>query len=190
MSAALISVAVLGALLLAAIAVIVVLLIRMQRNARSHDERVKKIRAAALRQSRGVQLGLISEQVAALLPGFRYNPKDVQWIGGSVDAVVWNGLEGGGEVEIVFLDVKTGRSRLTERQRRIREAIAWRRVAFDEYRPPEMTPVIEAAALELPDVSGLADEDMIDLAEQEVVGLAAADRADIDAKAPETTETG
>ena len=79
----------------------------------------------------------ISEQLAPLLPGFRYNPKDVQWIGGdgAVDAIVWNGLEAGGDVEIVFLDVKTGpRARLTGNQRRIREAIVWKRIAFDVYR--------------------------------------------------------
>ena len=96
----------------------------------------------------------ISEQLAPLLPGFRYNPKDVQWIGGggAVDAVVWNGLEAGGDVEIVFLDVKTGpHARLTRNQRRIREAIVWKRIAFDEYRPPEMPPLTEALPPELPD---------------------------------------
>jgi predicted Holliday junction resolvase-like endonuclease len=72
------------------------------------------------------------------MPGFRYNPKDVQWIGGgAVDAVVWNGLEAGGDVESVFLDVKVGRyARFTENQRRIREAIMWKRIAFDDYRRP------------------------------------------------------
>ena len=61
----------------------------------------------------------ISEQLAPLLPGFRYNPKDAQWIGGggAVDAIVWNGLEAGGEVEVVFLDVKVGRQvRFTDKQ--------------------------------------------------------------------------
>ena len=45
-----------------------------------------------------------------LFPGFRYNHQDVQWVGGhgAIDAIVWNGLEAGGDVEIVFLDVKTG----------------------------------------------------------------------------------
>jgi hypothetical protein len=82
----------------------------------------------------------------------------------------------------VFLDVKTGRSRLTDRQRRIRDAITWRRVAFDEYRPPEMPPVIEAAPLELPDLIDLADEDAADLDCEDV--------AVADAEAPEATETG
>lgn len=90
-------------------------------------------------------------------------PKDVQWIGGgAVDAIVWNGLEAGGEVEIVFLDVKVGRHvHLTDNQRRIREAIRWKKVAFDEYRPPETLPLTMAAPLsddlDMPD---LPDEDV------------------------------
>jgi hypothetical protein len=95
MSAVLIAVA-LGAALVVAIVVIVVLLIRMQRLSQAHAERLKKIRAAAVRQSRSVHLGSISEQLAPLLPSFRYNPKDVQWIGGTVDAVAveWPGRRG------------------------------------------------------------------------------------------------
>lgn len=87
-------------------------------------------------------------------------PKDVQWIGGggAVDAIVWNGLEAGGDVEIVFLPVKAGpRARLTSNQRRIREAIAWKRIAFEEYRPPE-TPLL-INALPSDDADELLPED-------------------------------
>ena len=53
---------------------------------------------------------------------------------GAVDAVVWNGLERGEMSRSSFLDVKTGpHARLTSNQRRIREAIMWRRIAFDVY---------------------------------------------------------
>lgn len=65
---------------------------------------------------------------------------------------LWNGLEAGGEVEIVFLDVKTGsHARLTSNQRRIREAIVWKRIALEEYRPPETPLLIEALPTELSD---------------------------------------
>jgi predicted Holliday junction resolvase-like endonuclease len=145
------------ALLVLAIVAIVILSVRMRRLAHQVAEfpgREEEIRADARRRSRTSHMASISEQLAPLLPGFRYNPKDVQWIGGggAVDAVVWNGLEAGGDVEVVFLDVKVGRkARFTDNQRRIRDAIMWKRVAFDEYRPPETSPLIEAAPLELPD---------------------------------------
>jgi hypothetical protein len=140
----------LGALLAAAILAIVILLVKVGRLARQVVEfprREAEIRSDARRRSRIVHMASISEQLAPLLPGFRYNPKDVQWIGGggAVDAIVWNGLEAGGDVEIVFLDVKAGaRAHLTSNQRRIREAIMWKRIAFDEYRPPAPPLLIEA----------------------------------------------
>ena len=148
---------VLGVLLAAAILAIVILLAkvgRLGRQVAEFHQREKGIRSDARRRSRTVHMASISEQLAPLLPGFRYNPKDVQWIGGrgAVDAVVWNGLEAGGDVEIVFLDVKTGpHARLTPNQRRIREAIMWKRIAFDEYRPPQTPLLAEALSSELSD---------------------------------------
>lgn len=40
---------------------------------------------------------------------------------------------------------------MTSNQRRIREAIAWRRIAFDEFRPPEPPLLMEALPPEMPD---------------------------------------
>lgn len=174
---------VLVALLVLAIAAIVILWVRMRRLARQVAEfpgREAAIREDTKKRSRTSHLASISEQLAPLLPGFRYNPKDVQWIGGggAVDAIIWHGLEAGGEVEVVFLDVKVGRrAGFTDNQRRIRDAIMWKRVAFDEYRPPETSPLIQAAVLELPD-----DADVTSLADQE---------ADlVSSEAPGVTETG
>jgi hypothetical protein len=148
---------VLGVLLAAAVLAIVILLARVGRLGRQVAEfsrREREIRFDARKRSRTTQMASIIEQLAPLLPGFRYNPKDVQWIGGhgAVDAIVWNGLEAGGDVEIVFLDVKAGpRAGLTRHQRSIRDAIAWKRVAFDVYRPPETLKLVEALFSELPD---------------------------------------
>src|SRR5215471_16109005 len=93
---------VLGVLLAAAILAIVILLAKVRRLGRQVAEfhqREKDIRSDARKRSRTVHMASISEQLAPLLPGFRYNPKDVQWIGGggAVDAVVWIGLEAGGD---------------------------------------------------------------------------------------------
>lgn len=148
---------VLGALLLAASLAVVVLLgkvERLRRQVADFPEREAEIRSDARKQSRTLQMASIPEQLAPLLPGFRYHPKDVQWIGGGgpVDAIVWNGLEAGGDIEIVFMDVRMGsNTRLTVNQRRIREAIAWRRIAFEEFRPPEPPVLIEALPPEMPD---------------------------------------
>lgn len=148
---------VLGGLLAVAILTVMILLgkvERLRRKIADFPNREAEIRSDARKQSRTLQMASIPEQLAALLPGFRYNPKDVQWIGGggAVDAIVWNGLYTGGDIEIVFLDVKMGtHARMTSNQRRIREAIAWRRIAFDEFRPPEPPLLMEALPPEMPD---------------------------------------
>src|SRR5262249_21383535 len=87
---------VLGALLPAGIPATVILLAKVGRLAWQVAEfprREAEIRSDARKRSRVVHMASISEQLAPLLPGFRYNPKDVQWIGGggAVDAIVWNG---------------------------------------------------------------------------------------------------
>ena len=148
---------VLGVLLAVAILSVAVLLVkvgRLGRQVAEFSQREREIRSDARKRSRTLHMASIIEQLAPLLPGFRYNPKDVQWIGGhgAVDAIVWNGLEAGGDVEIVFLDVEAGpRAGLTGHQRRIRDAIAWKRIAFDVYRPPETPLLTEALLSELPD---------------------------------------
>jgi hypothetical protein len=93
-----------GILLAAALLAVAVLLARVGRLSRQVAEfsrREREIRSDARKRSRTLHMASIMEQLAPLLPGFRYNPKDVQWIGGhgAVDAIVWNGLEAGGDVE-------------------------------------------------------------------------------------------
>jgi predicted Holliday junction resolvase-like endonuclease len=100
--------------------------------------------------SRAVNMGKIGEQFAPLLPSFPYDFKDVQWVGGKVDAIVWRGLEalksGTGsadDVEVVLLEVKTGKyARVDDDQRVIRDAACAGRVRFDVF---HLRPELEAA---------------------------------------------
>jgi len=83
----------------------------------------------ALRRSRAVLTGRISEQMAPVHPAFAYDPADARFIGSPIDFVIFDGLA---EVRagrrttlrsIVLLDVKTGRSSLTTVQRRVRDCV-------------------------------------------------------------------
>jgi hypothetical protein len=104
-------------------------------------EQAKERTRRAVTGSRSALVGKISEQIAPLIPGFGYNPRDVQWVGGAVDAVVWDGLEAGNSaVTVVFLEVKTGNARLTGSQKKIREAIQAGRIRFDTYTCPAPSP--------------------------------------------------
>lgn len=86
----------------------------------------------ALRHSGAVVKGQAAEQLAPL--NFDYLPSDARFLGSPVDYVVFDGLSDGDEVEVVFLEVKTGGSRLSSRERRIREAVEQGRVRWEELR--------------------------------------------------------
>jgi predicted Holliday junction resolvase-like endonuclease len=59
-----------------------------------------------LKQSRAVLGGLVSEQLAPLLPGFPYDPGDCRFVGKPVDFIVFKGMNQREITEVVFLDVK------------------------------------------------------------------------------------
>jgi predicted Holliday junction resolvase-like endonuclease len=54
----------------------------------------------------------------------QYNPKDMRFIGSPIDFIIFDGIEEEREdVKIIFVEVKTGTSALTKRQKAIRKAI-------------------------------------------------------------------
>ena len=107
-----------------ALLVIAVLAPRHLRDARRH----------AIDQHRAVTQGQVYEQLVPYLPDFDFNPKDARFLGRPVDFVVFDGLDEGELRRIVFVEVKTGGSRLTTRERLIRDAIRDGRIAWKEIR--------------------------------------------------------
>lgn len=81
-----------------------------------------KIGADAVRGSRSAITGRVAEQMAPLLPGFGFNPRDARFIGNPVDYVVFDGLCEGALRRIVFVEVKTGGS-LNGNERQVRAVV-------------------------------------------------------------------
>lgn len=92
------------------------------------------IREDAVQRSQAVTAGKVHEQLIPYLPAFPYNPKDVRFLGSPIDLVVFDGLAEGRMRRIVFLEVKTGGSGLTNRERCIRDVIQAREVEWAELR--------------------------------------------------------
>jgi len=92
------------------------------------------IRQDAVEKSQAVILGKVHEQLIPYLPDFHYNPRDVRFLGTPVDLVVFDGLTDGQVRRIVFLEVKTGVSTLTGRERQVRDIIEARQVEWAELR--------------------------------------------------------
>lgn len=88
----------------------------------------KQIRRQALESSRVTIKGKIYEQLAPILPGFNYNPADARFLGNPIDYIIFDGYTeakgGTGRVRrIVLMDVKTGKAKLSDSQKKIREAV-------------------------------------------------------------------
>lgn len=99
----------------------------------------------ALQRSRSTIKGQFSEQIAPLLPGF---PKDLKasearFLGKPVDFLFFKGMDEQNITDVVFLEIKTGKSSLNLNERRLKAAIQEKRVEWREYRvPEEVTAVI------------------------------------------------
>jgi predicted Holliday junction resolvase-like endonuclease len=92
------------------------------------------IRRDAVQRSEAVIAGKVQEQLVAYLPDFPYNPKDVRFLGSPVDLVVFDGLADGRLERVLFIEVKTGGSGLTARERCIRDVIDAGDVEWKELR--------------------------------------------------------
>ena len=99
-------------------------------------KKTKKLRNDAIKRSKAVIGGQVGEQGAPFLPGFPGNPSDAKFLGKPVDFVLFSGLSDKDTVdEILFVEVKTGKSELSKREKEIRKAVEEGRVRYVEYRP-------------------------------------------------------
>jgi predicted Holliday junction resolvase-like endonuclease len=92
------------------------------------------IREDAVQRSLAITSGKVHEQLLPYLPEFPYNPKDVRFLGSPVDLIVFDGLAEGRLRSIVFVEVKTGGSALTARERWVREVVQHGEVEWAELR--------------------------------------------------------
>ena len=106
-------------------------------------EQEKQIRQDAIQRSQAVTVGKITEHLVPHLPNFNFNPKDARFIGSPIDFLIFDGLndEDEGQLrEVVFLEIKTGNSALTRRERLVRDAIKAGRVRWMEWSGNNMLP--------------------------------------------------
>ena len=92
----------------------------------------KKIREDAIKRSEAVVTGKVTEHLIPFFPDFKYNPKNVRFIGTPVDLVIFNGLSEGEVKSIVFVEVKTGKTaNLSTRERQVRDCVKNKNVIWE-----------------------------------------------------------
>lgn len=80
------------------------------------------------KKSSEVRLGQISEQMSPFLSDFPFDPKRSKFLGDPVDMICFS------DEKITFVEIKSGKSQLSKRQREIRDLIAKGKVDFFVYR--------------------------------------------------------
>lgn len=98
--------------------------------------RFKSERADAVKRSKAVLTGQMAEQISPWMPGFPVNPSEARFIGKPVDFIAFNGLSSGRISEVVFVEVKSGASRLSQVEESLKEAVESGRVRYEEFRLP------------------------------------------------------
>ena len=92
----------------------------------------KGIREDAIKRSEAVIQGKVTEHLIPFFPDFKYNPKDVRFMGTPVDLVVFDGLGEGEMRKVVFVEVKTGKTaNLSSRERMVRNCVEHKDVAYE-----------------------------------------------------------
>ncbi|MBN1502920.1 hypothetical protein JW930_05225 [Candidatus Woesearchaeota archaeon] len=101
------------------------------------EDLIPKIREEAIKKSRSVLAGQFSEQLAPFLPNFPYSPTECRFIGKPIDFIVFKGMDNKEPSEIVFVEVKSGKSELSTPERRLRDVVREKKVKWVEYRIPK-----------------------------------------------------
>jgi len=97
-------------------------------------------RKDAIMKSRAVLGGHFTENLAPYLPDFPYLPTECRFVGKPTDFIVFKGMDDKNIEEVVFVEVKSGGSRLSSQEKNLKETIEKKKVKFEEYRiPKELT---------------------------------------------------
>lgn len=80
------------------------------------------------KKSSEVRTGLIAEQIAPFLTVFQHDPSKATFIGKPIDFIVFD------EEGIFFVEVKSGGSRLSKKQRKIRNLVQDKKVKWEVVR--------------------------------------------------------
>ena len=98
----------------------------LQQKLDSETEARKKV--LSQKKSGEVRLGHIAETLAPFLDQFEFEPECCSFLGQPIDYISF------GEDEITFIEVKSGNSQLSQKQRRIRDLVKQKSVSWKEVR--------------------------------------------------------
>ena len=100
----------------------------------AHRATIMDARKDTGNRQRSIIKGQISEVLAPWSIESVNSVKELNFLGSPIDFVGFKGLDGEGDIDIKFIEVKSGKSRLNKNQRRIRDAVVAKRIEWVEVR--------------------------------------------------------
>jgi len=90
-----------------------------------HDSVQKElVKTVSQKKSSEVRLGKISEQMVPFTEQWPWDPNNFRFLGSPIDGISFN------EDELIFIEIKTGRSKLSKGQVKVRELVETGKVRF------------------------------------------------------------
>jgi len=94
----------------------------------------KIIKLKSVSSSRRTLIGKFIEKFVPFLSKIPFTPSDMHFLGQPIDYIVFDGLHEDDVKKIVFLEVKTGKSKLNKREKSLKEAVERKKVYWMEKR--------------------------------------------------------
>ena len=92
------------------------------------EQQALKAKVTSQKKSSEVRLGHIAETLAPFLDQFEFEPEECSFLGQPIDYVSF------GQDEITFIEVKSGNSQLSSKQRKIRDQVKNGKIKWKEIR--------------------------------------------------------
>ena len=98
------------------------------------DNDILEARKDSTKKQRATIKGQISETLAPWSMTIVDSVSELNFLGNPIDFIGFQGLDGKGEVNVKFIEVKSGKSKLNSNQRRVRDAVTAKRIEWVEVR--------------------------------------------------------
>ena len=102
------------------------------------DNDILEARKDSTKKQRATIKGQISETLAPWSMTIVDSVSELNFLGNPIDFIGFKGLDGKGDIEIKFIEVKSGKSKLNSNQRRVRDAVIAKRIEWAEVRISEI----------------------------------------------------
>jgi len=102
------------------------------------DNDILEARKDSNKKQRATIKGQITETIAPWSMTVVNSVSELNFLGNPIDFIGFKGLDGDGDIDVKFIEVKSGKSKLNTNQRRIRDAVKEKRIDWVEVRISEI----------------------------------------------------